>query len=58
MGSITGIFYVDFGSTRFPEEGWSDFPVIVTTWWLEALAKLKQNFPLCQHDVRQRSLRI
>jgi hypothetical protein len=44
MGSITGILYVDFGSTRFPEEGWNDFVVVVSTWWLEALAKLERGF--------------
>jgi hypothetical protein len=44
MGSITGILYVDFGSFHFPEKGWNDFVVVVSTWWLEALAKLERGF--------------
>ncbi len=43
MGSITGVVYIDFGGTHFPEEGWNDFVVAVTTWWLDALEKLERD---------------
>ncbi|MFT3927076.1 MAG: hypothetical protein QM778_31305 [Myxococcales bacterium] len=42
--SITGVVYFDFGGTCFPAERWNDFAVVITTWWLEAVAKLEQGF--------------
>jgi hypothetical protein len=42
-GSITAIIYFDFGRTQFPDKGWSDFVVVISTWWLEALAKLERG---------------
>ncbi len=44
MGSITGILYLNFDGFCFPCERWSDFPVVITTWWLEALEKLERGF--------------
>ena len=42
--SVTGVIYFDFGGKHFPGEEWSDFPVVITTWWLEALEKLQRGF--------------
>jgi hypothetical protein len=37
---ILGGAYVVIGDVPFPEEGWSDFPVVILAWWLEAAARL------------------
>jgi hypothetical protein len=36
-GSITGCVCLESEGTRFPEPGWSDFPVVILAWWLETL---------------------
>jgi hypothetical protein len=36
-GSIVGPIWVELADTAFPEEGWFDFPVVLLTWWLQAL---------------------
>ena len=36
-GSITGRICLEIGDTRFPESDWSDFPISLLAWWLEAL---------------------
>ena len=36
-GSITGRLYVELGTFVFPDRGWSDFVVVILSWWLEAL---------------------
>ena len=38
--SITGVLFVAADAQAFPEHGWSDFPVVVLGWWLEALQQL------------------
>ena len=42
MGSVTGVFYVQFGSIGFPDERWSDF-VVVMGWWIEAIEKFDRG---------------
>jgi hypothetical protein len=42
--SVTGVIYFDFDGFCFPDEQWSDFPVVITAWWLEALEKLERGF--------------
>src|SRR5262245_41276912 len=39
-GTITGSVHVELGPFAFPDRGWSDFIVVIFTWWLEALRKL------------------
>jgi hypothetical protein len=39
-GNVTGVIYVELESGAFPEVGWSDFPVIILSWWAEALLQL------------------
>jgi len=40
-GNVTGVIYVELESGAFPEMGWSDFPVIILGWWVEALLQLE-----------------
>ena len=40
-GNVTGVIYVKLESGAFPERGWSDFPVIILSWWTEALLQLE-----------------
>lgn len=37
-GMITGEIFLEENGTFFPEERWNDFPVVILSWWLEALA--------------------
>jgi hypothetical protein len=37
-GLITGILFVELDGVPFPDDLWSDFVVVVLSWWLEALA--------------------
>jgi hypothetical protein len=41
LGSITGILAVRLEDFVFPDENWSDFPVVVLGWWLEAALALQ-----------------
>jgi hypothetical protein len=36
-GLIFGRIHIDFESSRHPAEDWTDFAVIILSWWLEAL---------------------
>jgi hypothetical protein len=40
-GNVTGVIYVELESGAFPETGWSDFPVIILSWWIEAWIQLE-----------------
>ena len=37
-GSILGVIYLAGESWRFPDDRWSDFPVVILRWWLLELA--------------------
>ena len=39
-GSVTGRIWIRLGSNTFPESGWSDFPVVLLTWWLGEMSRL------------------
>jgi hypothetical protein len=39
-GSITGVLFVVSDGTVFPEQGWSDFPVVVLGWWARAVCEV------------------
>jgi hypothetical protein len=49
-GNITGQIAVELGGVAFPAADWSDFPVIVMGWWLEALHSLYAQRRDCQTD--------
>jgi hypothetical protein len=40
MGTITGVIYLDLNGVCFPEEGWSDFTIVICGWWLKALTAI------------------
>ncbi len=46
-GSITGIIYFDFGHYQFPEKEWSDFVVVIISWWLNALDQVVRGISKC-----------
>lgn len=37
MGSITGVVFLRGPAGDFPDDRWSDFPVVVLSWWIEGL---------------------
>jgi len=43
-GSITGVVHFVFdGGSAFPGARWNDFPVVLASWWLEALDRLQHG---------------
>jgi hypothetical protein len=42
-GGVTGPIWLRHEGVDFPKRGWSDFPVIVTGWWLKHLASLTRE---------------
>jgi hypothetical protein len=36
-GSITGVIALQGQGWSYPERGWSDFPVVILQWWLQAV---------------------
>jgi len=39
-GSITGQIFLRGLAGDFPEERWSDFPVVILGWWIEGLTRV------------------
>jgi hypothetical protein len=37
MGSITGVVFLRGPAGGFPDDRWSDFPVVILSWWIEGL---------------------
>jgi hypothetical protein len=37
MGSITGAIFLRGPTEDFPEDRWSDFPVVILCWWIDGL---------------------
>jgi hypothetical protein len=37
MGGITGVVYLRGPAGGFPDDRWSDFPVVILSWWIEGL---------------------
>lgn len=40
--SVTGVIFLRLHEEAFPGEGWSDFPVIILSWWIEAWLQFVQ----------------
>jgi hypothetical protein len=34
--NVTGVIFLELQDKAFPQVGWSDFPVIILGWWIEA----------------------
>lgn len=39
--NVTGVIFLELQDGAFPERGWSDFPVIILGWWIDALLQLE-----------------
>jgi hypothetical protein len=39
--NITGEIWLDVDGFAFPSQSWSDFPVIILSWWLDALQSVR-----------------
>jgi hypothetical protein len=39
--NITGEIWLQVGDFSFPAQSWTDFPVIILSWWLDALDTLQ-----------------
>ncbi|WP_437905088.1 hypothetical protein WME95_43075 [Sorangium sp. So ce327] len=39
-GPITGEVFIEYAGTIFPEARWSDFPVVILSWWCQATMRL------------------
>jgi len=39
-GKITGEVFLRHATEEFPDSRWSDFPVVVLTWWIDGIHKL------------------
>ena len=42
-GSITAPLFFDYGEYQFPENGWSDFVVVVLSWWIDACSVINKG---------------
>ncbi len=41
--AITSVVYLDFDGVGFPDVGWSDFVVVISGWWIEALERFQRG---------------
>lgn len=59
-GIVTAPIYFCVEDRFFPEEGWSDFPLIVLSWWLDEIAggAEKSVFPFMDGPFEINSLRV
>jgi hypothetical protein len=39
-GAITGVVAIRADSVSFPEARWSDFPVVIFSWWFEPVSRI------------------
>ncbi len=39
-GTILGVIYLDLDTRAFPDAQWSDFPVVILAWWIDAVGPL------------------
>jgi hypothetical protein len=40
-GNVTGVIFLELPDGAYPENAWSDFPVIILGWWAVALLELE-----------------
>lgn len=43
INKVVGPIYFRLGDVAFPEEGWSDFPVVIIAWWMNDLSRMWQR---------------
>ena len=39
--NVTGVIFLELHDGAFPAKGWSDFPVIILGWWIDAWLQLE-----------------
>lgn len=39
-GNVIGNIYFNIDGINFPDEGWSDFIIVILIWWIEAISKI------------------
>lgn len=44
--AIAGVVYFSVAGVDFPDGNWYDFPVVVLTWWIDALRKRVDGAPV------------
>lgn len=49
-GAVTAEVYWKFGEECFPSVKWSDFVVVISTWWLDECNQMKNESQLVQFD--------
>src|SRR3954469_15808783 len=42
-GAVTGRLYVVMKDSVFPEQSWSDFPVVVLGWWARECQQVREH---------------
>ena len=50
-GSVTGVVAIRADGASFPEVRWSDFPVVILSWWLEPVSRILHG-TTCVWDCR------
>ena len=43
LGSITGLIAVRAGDIAFPDDNWSDFPVVILGWWMDHCRRIRSG---------------
>jgi hypothetical protein len=49
-GSIVGTIFFRVQDRPFPADDWSDFPIVVLGWWLEAVTSLYSGRDSCEFE--------
>lgn len=49
-GAVTADVYWKFGEECFPSVKWSDFVIVISTWWLNGCIQIKSGSRLVQFD--------
>ncbi|MHC3000583.1 hypothetical protein [Microbacterium sp. HJ5] len=44
-GAVSGKIWIRIGGEAFPEDDWSDFPLIVLKWWIVELRRFRAGSP-------------
>jgi len=51
-GAILGNIWVKLGEIAFPSDDWSDFVVVILTWWLDKIPALRQHNSGSIHELQ------
>jgi|LSQX01.1.fsa_nt_gb hypothetical protein len=51
-GAVLGNVWVKLGEFAFPSDDWSDFVVVILTWWLNTIPALRQHNSASIHELQ------